>query len=199
MRSIAMSNFRADTAGFRELLDIIRQGICAHNDRGKAISAYIQLLLTFRFYATGHCSGLCEIPVACVKFRSHIASQIIKRVSEVIARLKKNYIRFPACDMLHDIKLAFGRIGGFPNVVGAIDCTLIKIHAGGENTELFRNRKRYFSINMQAVYGPSLQMLNIAHWLGTTPQLTSCIMTSQGLMPARNTGLSSHRPGKLNN
>jgi hypothetical protein len=26
-----------------------------------------------------------------------------------------------------------------------------------------------------------------------------CIMTSQGLMPARNAGLSSHRPGKLNN
>jgi hypothetical protein len=25
------------------------------------------------------------------------------------------------------------------------------------------------------------------------------IMTSQGLMPARNTGLNSHRPGKLNN
>ena len=24
-------------------------------------------------------------------------------------------------------------------------------------------------------------------------------MTSQGLMPARNAGLSSHRPGKLNN
>jgi hypothetical protein len=30
-------------------------------------------------------------------------------------------------------------------------------------------------------------------------QYTLCIMTSQGLMPARNAGLSSHRQGKLNN
>ena len=28
---------------------------------------------------------------------------------------------------------------------------------------------------------------------------TLCIMTSQGMMPARNAGLSSYRPGKLNN
>jgi hypothetical protein len=33
----------------------------------------------------------------------------------------------------------------------------------------------------------------------TTAQYTLCIMTSQGLMPARNAGLSSHRLGKLNN
>ena len=30
-------------------------------------------------------------------------------------------------------------------------------------------------------------------------QYTLYIMTSQDLMPARNAGLSSHRPGKLNN
>ena len=30
-------------------------------------------------------------------------------------------------------------------------------------------------------------------------QWTLCIMTSQGLMPARNAVLSSHCPGKLNN
>jgi hypothetical protein len=40
-------------AGFRELLDIIRPEISAHNERGKPIPADIQLLLTLRFYATG--------------------------------------------------------------------------------------------------------------------------------------------------
>ena len=41
--------------------------------------------------------------------------------------------------------------------MGAIDCTHIKIPCpGGENAELFRNRKGYFSINVQAVCGPNL-------------------------------------------
>jgi hypothetical protein len=53
--------------------------------------------------------------------------------------------------------------------VDAIDCTHIKIPSPGrENAELFRNRKGYFSINVQAVYGPNLDILNIvARWPGS--------------------------------
>ena len=53
--------------------------------------------------------------------------------------------------------------------MGAIDCTHIKIPCpGGENAELFRNRKGYFSINVQAVCGPNLDILNIvARWPGS--------------------------------
>jgi hypothetical protein len=53
--------------------------------------------------------------------------------------------------------------------VDAIDCTHIKIPSpGGENAELFRNRKGYFSINVQAVWGPNLDILNIvARWPGS--------------------------------
>jgi hypothetical protein len=53
--------------------------------------------------------------------------------------------------------------------VDAIVCTHIKIPSpGGENAELFRNRKGYFSINVQAVCGPNLDILNIvARWPGS--------------------------------
>ncbi len=48
--------------------------------------------------------------------------------------------------MLPQIKLDFWRICAFPNVVGTIDCTHIKIPCpGGENAELFRNRKVFFT------------------------------------------------------
>ena len=71
--------------------------------------------------------------------------------------------------MLQQLKLDFWSICAFPSVVGAIDCTHIKIQCpGGENAELFRNRKGYFSINVQAVSGPDLQILNIvARWPGS--------------------------------
>ena len=71
--------------------------------------------------------------------------------------------------MLQQPKLDFWRICAFPSVVGAIDCTHIKIQCpGGENAELFRNRKGYFLINVQAVSGPDLKILNIvARWPGS--------------------------------
>ena len=153
-------------AGCRELLDIIRPEISAHNERRKPIPADIQLLMTLRFYATGTfqlaCEDLCEIS-------KRSASRIIKRVSEAIARLRNNYIIFPEGDFLDQLKLDFWRICAFPNVVDAIDCTHIKIPSPGrENAELFRNRKGYFSINVQAVYGPNLDILNIvARWPGS--------------------------------
>jgi hypothetical protein len=115
-------------AGFRELLDIIRPEIFAHNERGKSIPADIQLLLTLRFYATGTfqlaCGDLCEIS-------KRSASRIIKRVSEAIARLRNNYIIFPEDDFLDQLKLDFWRICAFPNVVDAIDCTYINTFPWG--------------------------------------------------------------------
>ena len=62
------NRYRLTKAAFRELLEIIRPDISAHNDRGKPIPADIQLLLTLRFYATGTFQLACE---TCVKFRSH--------------------------------------------------------------------------------------------------------------------------------
>ena len=122
-------------------------------------------MLTLRYYATGTfqeaCGDLCDISQLT-------ASRIIKRVSEAIARLKINYIQFPTADMLPQIKLDFWRICAFPNIVGTIDCTHIKIPCpGGENAELFRNRKG-FSLNVQAVSGPNLEIQNIVvRWPGS--------------------------------
>ncbi len=88
--------------------------------------------------------------------------------SEAIAPLKIHYIQFPTADMLPQIKLDFWRICAFPNVVGTIDCTHIKIPCpGGENAELFRNREG-FSLNVQAVSGPNLEKQNIVvRWPGS--------------------------------
>lgn len=158
--------YRLTKDAFQELLRIIRPHIRAHNDRGRPIPADIQLLITLRFYATGTfqlaCADLCEISQPS-------ASRIIKRVSEAIARLKNNHITFPNENMLQQSKLNFWRIGGFPNVVGAIDCTHVKITSpGGENAELYRNRKGYFSINVQVVCGANLEILNIVtRWPGS--------------------------------
>ena len=43
------------------------------------------------------------------------------------------------------------------------------VSPGGENAELFRNRERYFSINVQAVSNPNMCFTNIVcRWPGST-------------------------------
>lgn len=57
------------------------------------------------------------------------------------------------------------------------------IGQGGEIGELFRNRKQYFSINVQSVSGPSLKFFNIvARWpdfhIFNQSKLKNCMMES---------------------
>ena len=57
----------------------------------------------------------------------------------------------------------------FPGVTGIIDGTHIRIKSpGGPDAELFRNRKDYFSINVQGICDHSLNFANIvARWYGS--------------------------------
>lgn len=54
-------------------------------------------------------------------------------------------------------------------VVGCIDCTHVQISSpGGNDAELFRNRKQVFSINVQAICDHQLNFTNIiAKWQGS--------------------------------
>lgn len=58
--------------------------------------------------------------------------------------------------------------------MGAIDCTHVKIQSpGGENVEVFRIRKEYFSINVQAMCSADLKILDVvARWPGSTHDST---------------------------
>lgn len=56
----------------------------------------------------------------------------------------------------------FYEIEHFPGVIGCIDCTHIPIkNPGGPIAEIYRNRKRTFSINVQVVAGPDLKIMDV--------------------------------------
>lgn len=110
-----------------------------------------KLLFTVRFYAVG--SFLQPLADAFGISKSS-ACDIVGEVSFLISsKLAARYIRVPTTDEeLVDAKSLFYRIAWHPLVIGAIDCTHIKTRSfGGENAELYRNRKRYFSLNVQLV------------------------------------------------
>lgn len=125
------------------------------------------LLLSLRFYASGSflitVADFCGVSVPT-------ASRVVRKVSFAIAELSRQYIKMPKSSTDLEITMRnFHLIASFPKVVGCIDCTHVKIQSpGGENAEIFRNRKGYFSFNVQAVCNADLMILDIVcRWPGS--------------------------------
>jgi len=75
-------------------------------------------------------------------------------------------------------------IASFPAVLGAIDYTHVAIQSpGSPNAELYRNRKGYFSLNVQAVSTSKLIIEDIVNrWPGLSHDST---IFSNSLLCAR--------------
>lgn len=115
--------------------------------------------------SVGDFSGVCKTT----------ASVIVQRVSFALASLREKFIKMPQTyEELSDASYAFYDIAKFPKTIGAIDCTHIKIQSpGGDNAEHFRNRKGFFSLNVQSVSSADLKFLNIvARWPGSVHDQT---------------------------
>lgn len=103
------------------------------------------------------------------------ASRVVYRVSRAIAQLKNIYIKMPETEEeKSEIRLNFYKVAKFPKCIGALDCTHIKIQSpGGDTAETFRNRKGYFSFNVQCICDSSLTLRNIVcRWPGSTHDST---------------------------
>ncbi|VVC94244.1 unnamed protein product [Leptidea sinapis] len=100
-------------------------------------------------------------------------SRVVHKVSKEIAKLGRIYISMPNYEDTTDVKAQFFKIAGFPNVIGCIDGSHIPIQSRGEQAEIFRNRKGFFSINVQVVCDASLCIRDIdARWHGSTHDST---------------------------
>lgn len=142
------------------------------NFRGGCISPMHQLLLTLRFYALGD----MQIAVAdFIGISKTSACRIISKVSRAIASLNPQYIKMPTTrEEMERTAQEFYNIASFPRVIGAIDCTLIKIDSpGGHDAEIFRCRKSYFALNVQTVSDAKLKIRNVVvRWPGSTHDQT---------------------------
>ncbi|XP_036339835.1 putative nuclease HARBI1 [Rhagoletis pomonella] len=98
-------------------------------------------------------------------------SRIIFQVSTSIARKTKDLVKFPStAEKFNRVKQQFYELAHFPGVIACVDCTHIKIRSpGGLSAEVYRNRKGWFSINVQAVTGPNLEFFDlVVRWPGST-------------------------------
>uniref|UniRef100_A0A9J8BH65 Putative nuclease HARBI1 n=1 Tax=Cyprinus carpio carpio TaxID=630221 RepID=A0A9J8BH65_CYPCA len=87
-----------------------------------------------------------------------------------IIQMTNRYIKFPyTVGEQANIKRQFAAMSGFPNVIGAIDCTHIAIRAPYVDEFIYVNRKHVHSINVQIICDANLTLRNVvARWPGST-------------------------------
>ncbi|XP_066599954.1 putative nuclease HARBI1 [Prorops nasuta] len=166
-----VNRFRLNKKQFLEILGQIEHNISSRV-MNIAIPASIKLLTALRFYATG-CYLLIVADFSGISKNS--AKTIVHSVSAAICDLRLKYIKLPRTEgeILRTANDNF-QLSGMIRVVGAIDCVHIRIRSyGGEDAELFRNRKGFFSLNVQCLVNSRLEITDIVtRWPGSAHDST---------------------------
>ncbi|XP_056006893.1 putative nuclease HARBI1 [Ostrea edulis] len=147
-----------------ELTDLVRGDVEHPTNRSKAVPAVIQVLATDRcltkeiFYS--ECADLHGIS------KSSVCVAMDRVLASFCHRLQN--IKFPSSEEeIRQTKTEFFRKAQFPNVLGAVDGTLIKIQASSDNEPSYVCRKGFHALNVQAVADATLRFTDlVCKWPG---------------------------------
>ncbi|CAC5421210.1 HARBI1 [Mytilus coruscus] len=135
--------------------------------RSRALPVSLQIMAALRFFATGSFQ-LVNADVHNIS-RSSV-SRCVRNVTQCLVNVCNQHIIMPTdAASLEIIKRGFYEIADFPNVVGAVDGTHVRIKSPSVDEHIFVNRKKFHSINVQGVCDSNLKLLNIvSQWSGAT-------------------------------
>lgn len=133
---------------------------------GLPIPPRLQLLVTLRYYATG--SFQLDMRDCCDMSQPSV-STCVKTVTSAICQLAGDYIKFPSPAEEQDVMPQFAEVAAMPRVIGCVDGVHIPvISPGGDNAELYRCRKGFFSLNVMGVCNSSMLFTNlVVNWQGS--------------------------------
>ncbi|KAK0140501.1 putative nuclease HARBI1 [Merluccius polli] len=189
-----ISRFRFPKAILLEICTELGPGLERQTARSHALPVPIIVLTTLGFLATG--SFQRELADRSGMSQGAL-SRAIAAVLNGIIRISARYIRFPydAVNQAH-IKAQFAEIAGFPNVIGAIDCTHIAIKAPSEGEYAYVNRKHFHSLNVQIICDAQMRLTNIvARWPGSTHD--SFLLTNSSVGNRLEPGIVERAIGQL--
>ena len=163
-----VERFRLSKQRVRDLIEMIEPEIREESDLNNALSPSMQVLLTLRFFATGTFQRMLGDDVGVARTT---AGRKIHKCIRAIAALRPQFIKFPATG--HEIaeaKRSFHDIAGFPGVINVVDGTHVPIQRpAGQDGELYRNRKGFHSLNVQATCDAKYRFTSVvARWPGST-------------------------------
>jgi hypothetical protein len=116
--------YRFDRDSIEYITNLVREHLERPTKRNDSFSPEQHVMLALRFYATG---SFVQIIGDLQGFNKGTASRIIVTVSNALAGLKDEFIKWPNDDERKEIHTGFHQMCGFPNVIGCVDGTHIRI------------------------------------------------------------------------
>ena len=114
--------FRLREDSVIDLVKILENDLQHQTRRGLSLTPMQQVLIALRFYSTGTFQRAIGDLFGVSTFA---ACTTIHKVSKAIAKQRAQFLSFP--ENLADTKRKFYDVAHFPGVIGAIDCTHIRI------------------------------------------------------------------------
>lgn len=133
--------------------------------RSRPLPVSLQVMVALRFYATG---SFQTVLGDVHRISRPSVSRIINDITDCLVRLSPEYVKIPTQNDSVQIMQGFSDTAGFPNVIGAIDGTHIRIKSLSLDEHLYVNRKKQHSINVHAVCDSKLRLNIVAKWPGST-------------------------------
>ncbi|XP_071387553.1 putative nuclease HARBI1 [Centroberyx affinis] len=158
--------YRFSREGIAYICRLLKPHIANSTRRNKVLTVPQTVCIALRFFASGtflYTVGDAEnIGKASVCRSVRVVYLSLKRLLNV-------FITFPGHRGIQTIKDAFYGIGAFPNIIGALDCTHVRInHPSGPHEADFINRKSLHSINVQMICDAECVITNVeAKWPGS--------------------------------
>ncbi|KAG5898226.1 hypothetical protein JTB14_005602 [Gonioctena quinquepunctata] len=125
---------------------------------GLPIPAYKQLLVTLWWLGKGETS-------ISVGDKFNLAISTVYSITEGIVyklvNLKEAYIKWPTFQEMNTVVDNFRRIGGYPGVVGAVDCCNIEFKLPHEQQDSYINKNSKHSIKLQGIVTSNKIFTNI--------------------------------------
>ncbi|XP_071963309.1 putative nuclease HARBI1 [Antedon mediterranea] len=136
-------------------------------NRNNAVPPVLQVCTALRFYASG---SMHNISGDLSGIHESTACRIVRQVSLALQRHMNEYVFFPMdAASIRETKIKFHDISGFPNVIGAVDGTHVRIQAPTVDEFVYVNRKGYHSLNIQVVCDANMRFTNcVVRWPGST-------------------------------
>lgn len=155
--------FRFERENILNLVNSMLEDLRHPTGRNCALSPLQQVCIGLRFYATG-CMQLSL--AAWINIDQSTVSRTVWHVSSTILRHYPNAFTIQT----ENSKSRFYEKYDIPNIIGCIDCTHVKILAPPyySHPEEYINRKKYYSINVQALCDSDCVFIDVvAAWPGS--------------------------------
>ncbi|XP_053366807.1 putative nuclease HARBI1 [Clarias gariepinus] len=164
--NILIERYRFSREGILYIISLLNPYVKCSSRRSRALTTAQTVCIALRFFASG--TFLYTVGDAENVAKSAVC-RAIRKVYLALKKFVRVYVLFPSHLRPQAVKQKFFAIAGFPNVIGAIDCTHIPIKAPpGPNEGDFVNRKGVHSINVQMVCDSLCHITNVeAKWPGS--------------------------------